>query len=420
VNQAEQCKKPTDATTVGSEIYGPSPARGGHHTSVQALSAAGHFCKPSFDSVKSAKILIVDDEPINVKAVRRYLQTVGYLNILVCTESERAFDLIVNELPDLVLLDIMMPVVDGMQILQTMRGDARTQYIPVIFLTAVDDAATKVRALDLGANDFLAKPIDRSEMRARIGNTLLVKAHQDQIENYSSQLEYEVRLRTAELAASRQEAIHCLARAAEYRDEQTGHHVIRVGRYAAIIADELGFDADQVALLEQAAQLHDVGKIGIPDAVLRKPGKLDTEEFDLMRQHCSFGTRILKQSPNRIGKGGRNHTAAASTILDDCTSPVMRLAARIAQTHHEKWDGSGYPLGLAGEDIPIEGRITAVADVFDALSSQRPYKEAFPREQCFEIMQAERGRHFDPLVLDAFFARKPDVIQVQIEFADLS
>jgi putative two-component system response regulator len=396
------------------------PTRGGHHANVQALSAAGHFRRPSFDSVKSAKILIVDDEPINVKAVRRYLQTVGYLNLLVCTESELAFELIVSELPDLVLLDIMMPVVDGMQILQAMRGDARTQYIPVIFLTAVDDAETKVRALDLGANDFLAKPIDRSEMRARIGNTLLVKAHQDQIENYSSQLEYEVRLRTAELAASRQEAIHCLARAAEYRDEQTGHHVIRVGRYAAIIADELGFDADQVALVEQAAQLHDVGKIGIPDAVLRKPGKLDPEEFDLMRQHCSFGTRILKQSPNRIGKATRGHASAAGNTLEDCASPVMRLAARIAQTHHEKWDGSGYPLGLSGRDIPIEGRITAVADVFDALSSKRPYKEAFPREKCFEIMQADRGRHFDPQVLDAFFARIPDVIQVQIDFADLS
>jgi putative two-component system response regulator len=381
---------------------------------------AAEFRKPTVETVKAAKILIVDDEPINVKIVRRYLQTVGYSNILTVTESERARDLIVSELPDLVLLDIMMPKVNGFEILQAIRDDNRTQFIPVIFLTAVDDSETKVRALELGGADFLAKPVDRSELRARITNTLLVKAHQDQIENYSAQLEYEVRLRTAELAASRQEAIHCLARAAEYRDEQTGHHVIRVGRYAAILGEELGFNPDQVALLEQAAQLHDVGKIGIPDAILRKPGKLDADEYEQMRQHCGFGTRILKISAANSARGfARGHANLANELLDDFTSPVMRLAARVAQTHHEKWDGSGYPLGLSGEDIPIEGRITAVADVFDALSSKRPYKDAYPRDKCFDIMKAERGKHFDPDVLDAFFARKADVIQVQLDFADL-
>jgi putative two-component system response regulator len=227
--------------------------------------------------------------------------------------------------------------------------------------------------------------------------------------SYSARLEHEVRLRTRELEAARLEAIHCLARAAEFRDDDTGKHVIRVGGYAAIIARHLGFNKQRVEILELAAQLHDVGKIGVPDAILLKPGKLDEHEFALMREHCAYGETITQPFRETCPEILRRHTEMGAGIIGMPSSPIMQLAAKIALTHHERWDGSGYPAGLSGEEIPIEGRITAVADVYDALSSVRPYKKAFPEEKCLAIISENRGSHFDPQVVDAFFARIEDI-----------
>lgn len=367
---------------------------------------------------RNAKLMIVDDEPYNVLVVHKFLQHAGYERFLTTTESVKAISMMKQELPDVVLLDVMMPEVSGLEILKTMKETPELATIPVIILTASPEASIKTQALELGASDFLPKPVDPSELVLRVRNVLTVKMHFDMVANYSIDLERQVRERTQELAESRRQVIYCLARAAEFRDNETGRHVMRVGKYAGLIAREMGFSAAQVDGLEMAAQLHDVGKIGIPDAILHKPGKLDPDEFDFMQKHTGFGKQIIECMAAEEWDKLKDHTKIGSKLLDPKSSPVMSLACRIALTHHEWWDGSGYPLGLAGEDIPIEGRITAVADVFDALSSKRPYKKPIPREQCFQMLREKRGTHFDPKVLDAFFQRVSEITDVQIRFAD--
>jgi putative two-component system response regulator len=369
---------------------------------------------------ENVRVMIVDDEPTNIKVVRRYLENAGYKQFITTSESTQALDLIREHKPDVILLDVMMPHVDGLAILEAVRRDRDLRHLPVIILTASTDAKTRENALRLRATDFLQKPVDPSELLPRVSNVLMVKAHHDHLKRYSQELEQAVTLRTTEVEATRQDLIFCLARAAEFRDDVTGHHILRVGRYAGIIAAQLGFDQKYIKLMEQAAQLHDVGKIGIPDAILLKQGKLEPEEFETIKKHCGFGKRVILPLPDAEWQRLKDHTSVGSRIMDIASSPVISLAARIAVTHHEKWDGAGYPLGLAGEDIPIEGRIVAVADVYDALSSARPYKPPFPREKCLAIMQEQRGTHFDPTVLDAFVARIDDIVCAQIEYADLA
>jgi putative two-component system response regulator len=299
-----------------------------------------------------------------------------------------------------------------------MRADEQLAHIPVVMLTALEDRETKCQALSLGATDFLAKPVDPSELVSRVRNVLVVKALHDDLRSQAAQLERTIRERTAELEASHQNVIHCLARAAEFRDDDTGRHVLRVGAYAAVIARQLGWSEHEVQMLQQAAQLHDVGKIGVPDAILGKPGKLTPEEFEVIQRHCGFGKRIFESLTESESSVLRKHAELGQRILGECNSPVLEMAARIALTHHEWWDGSGYPIGLAGEDIPLVGRITAVADVFDALSTKRSYKPAFPLEKCFAILADGRGTHFDPHVLDAFFAVREQIVAVQIAYAE--
>ncbi len=258
------------------------------------------------------------------------------------------------------------------------RSDPDVSAIPVIILTANDDRATRLEALNRGATDFLQKPVDPSELAARVRNLLMVKAYHDHLRNHSRTLEDAVRARTMELEDSRRDVIRCLARAAEFRDDDTGHHVLRVGRYARLIGAELGLDPAYLEVLESAAQLHDVGKIGIPDAILLKAGPLTPEEVERMRKHCNHGKRIIELRREEEGARWRAHTEIGARILESGHSDVLKLAMRIALTHHERWDGTGYPLGLAGEDIPLEGRITAVADVFDALE-QSTTLQAGPR-----------------------------------------
>ena len=368
--------------------------------------------------ISQSCILIVDDESLNIEVARRHLEYAGYTNLISTDHAGQALPLIGLHRPDVVLLDIHMPEISGLEILAAIRSDKELSRTPVIILTSSSDPDTKLIALQAGATDLLQKPVHSGELLARLGNVLRVKAYQDHLHKHSEQLEEAVRRRTVELEASRLDVIHCLARAAEFRDDDTGQHIIRVGRYARIIAEKLGFSQRELNILEPAAQLHDVGKIGVADAVLLKPGKLTPEEFEMMQKHCGFGKKIAQQVSDRDAIALRHHAEIGARIMDAGSSPILEMARRIALTHHERWDGNGYPLGLAGNDIPIEGRITAVADVFDALSSKRPYKPPFPLGKCFAILEEGRGTQFDPAILDAFFERRDDIIQVQINSAD--
>ncbi|MEM1227461.1 MAG: HD domain-containing phosphohydrolase [Planctomycetota bacterium] len=363
------------------------------------------------------KIMIVDDEIANVLIVRKYLERAGYRKFETTTDSSVAVQIATATNPDILLLDINMPSVDGIEILRALRNTPQFRHLPVLILTANTDENVKLMCLDLGATDFLLKPVDPMDLTPRVRNALQMKTYHDRLQHHATELEVKVEQRTRELEASRREVIYCLARAAEMRDNDTGNHVIRVGRFAGIIAKSMGLPGWFVRDIEMAAQLHDVGKIAIPDAILLKPGKLEPEEFEIIQNHVKFGHQIIEPHGSTDARLLRKHVDFGSDMMRN-GSALMRMAASIAQTHHERFDGTGYPLGLAGTDIPLEGRITAVADVFDALSAERPYKKAMPREKCFSILEEGRGNHFDPDVLDAFFGSTKQIVRVQLDFMD--
>lgn len=370
-------------------------------------------------SYSSARIMIVDDEPINIKVARKYLTAAGFQNITDCSDPTAAFDKITSNQPDVLILDIMMPGVSGLEILARLRKQDSTKMLPVIVLTASDDRETRLEALNLSASDFLSKPVDALELTPRVRNVVDLKRFHDHLKNYNNELESAVRLKTMELETSRREVLTCLARAAEFRDDDTGQHIVRVGRYAGIIARGLELSDQYVDMIEQAAQLHDVGKIGIPDSILQKPDKLTAEEREQMERHPGYGKKILQSLSRHDQPFTCAHSRIGGQILEATHSPLLQMAYRIALTHHERWDGTGYPIGLSGEDIPLEGRITAAADVFDALSSERPYKKAFPVDECFRILTDGRGSYFDPDVIDAFFRQRAEVVRVQMDYLDV-
>ena len=370
-------------------------------------------------AVTNPLILIVDDEEINIKVTAKYLRQAGYDNFVTTFDDANAFTLIQRVLPDIILLDVMMPNVSGLEILQQVRRASGLSQTPTLILTASTDRELKVKALQAGATDFLAKPVDPSELVARVRNALVVKAHQDHLARYAVRLEEEVRLRTAELALSRKEIISCLARAAEYRDENTGHHILRVGKYAAAIATALDLSPNHVEMIEQAAQLHDVGKIGIPDHILHKGGPLTEAEYGQMQEHCAYGQMILQRMSEAEFQEFRNKKADGTVpIIKSRSSQIVELAAKVALTHHEWWDGTGYPNGLKGDQIPIEGRITSLADVFDALSSSRPYKQAFDPKVCIQMIMKKRGTQFDPGVVDAMMRVLPQFRDIMLNYND--
>ena len=368
---------------------------------------------------KASRIMIVDDEAVNIKVIQKYLNQAGYTQIRGITDPTFVLTGIEIDQPDVVLLDIMMPRVSGLELLSSIRANSATAHLPVIILTASCDRETKLAVLERGATDFLAKPVDPFELGPRVRNALMVKKYHDSLRTYAQTLEDAVRRRTAELEASRKDVIYCLARAAEMRDDDTGHHVLRVGKYAAVIGRAMGLDEYQVEMLEQAAQLHDIGKIGIPDEILLRPGKLDPEQYERMQKHVGLGKKIIEPLSHAEWEKLKHHVEIGQKVLETSRSPLLRMAAQIALTHHERWNGKGYPLGLEKEDIPLEGRITAVADVFDALSSRRPYKPPFPIAKCFEIIEEERGEHFDPAIVDVFLSQRAAVAEIQIRFADV-
>jgi putative two-component system response regulator len=363
-------------------------------------------------NTRTSKIMIVDDEDLVIRVVKRFLGSDGYNNFVTLTDPRQALSMMRIEEPDVVLLDVNMPHISGLEILKERQFIKSLRATPFIILSASSDAETKQLALELGATDFLAKPVDRSDLTLRIQNALIVKRHFDNLSNHADELERKVRLRTKQLEKSREQVIRILARAAEFRDNETGEHVVRVGAYCAVIAEQLGLPENYCRQIGLAAQLHDVGKIAIPDAVLLNPNKLDREEFEIMKQHCDLGCQIMKPMADEEMELIRN-AELESGSADDGESPLLSMASVIARTHHEKWDGTGYPLGLKGDQIPLEGRITCVADVYDALCSDRPYKQAFPVKKSLEIMLSERGTRFDPSVLDAFLERIADIEEIR-------
>jgi putative two-component system response regulator len=365
-----------------------------------------------------ASIAIVDDEMINIKVTRKYLSNAGYHNFCTTDNALEALEMVKANSPDVVLLDVMMPNLSGLEILRRIRETNLIDATPVIVLTASTDPETKMEALELGVTDFIAKPVDPSELVLRVRNALVSKAHQDQLAMYAEHLENEVRLRTEELAISRKEVVECLARAAEYRDEQTGHHIVRVGRYAATLAQHMGLSKQHVELIEQAAQLHDVGKIGIPDVILRKPAKLEPEEFALMKRHCGFGQKILQRMSDEEYQAVKRHPEVGSLIMRARSSKLIELAATIALTHHEWWNGNGYPRGLKGKEIPLEGRLTAIADVYDALTSERPYKEAFSHLESMAMIAERSGTQFDPDLVEILRQLGNEFDRIRRDLAD--
>jgi putative two-component system response regulator len=369
-------------------------------------------------SLEKARLLIIDDEPVNVRIIEKALRQAGYRQVIAHTDSDTALEMISGQRPDVVLCDVNMPI-SGMDILRRVVSDPVLVHIPMIMMTASDDESLRAEALELGATDLLSKPLRSTELLPRVRNALLVKSHVAHLQSYSHELERQVRQRTAELMTSRTELIHCLARLAEYRDNETGRHVIRVGRYSGLLARELGLDEDTVELIEHAAPLHDIGKIGIPDAILLKDGKLTAEEFVIMQRHVALGKGAFEPMSAHEMKAFRSHTILGEMMVNVSSSPLLTMAAQIALTHHERWDGNGYPIGLSGEDIPLSGRIVAVADVFDALSNKRPYKPAFSVEKCFAILDEESGAHFDPQVVNAFKAVREEILKVRIALADI-
>ena len=328
---------------------------------------------------KHARILIVDDEPSNVEMLQRLLERSGFGRIECTTDPREAAGLYVKYRPDLILLDLHMPGMDGLAVMDQLNEIAEASYLPILMLTGDMTPTARQEALSRGAKDFVSKPFHADEVLLRIRTLLETRFLYFQVQSQNQILEAKVRERTRELEAAQIEIIERLARAAEFRDDNTGQHTERVGQMAALLARQLGLPDPQVSLIRRAAPLHDVGKIGIPDAVLLKLGKLTLEEFELVKTHTTIGARIL--SGSRFG--------------------VLRLAEEIAFSHHERWDGDGY-VGIRQDQIPLAGRIVAVADVFDALTQKRPYKAAWPIAEAIAEIERQRSRQFDPEIVDAF------------------
>lgn len=343
-----------------------------------------------------AKILIIDDEQGNISLLEDVLENEGYSDFHSTQDSRKALDMYKEIRPDLVLLDLNMPYLDGFQVMEQLKEIEKNSYAPVLVLTAQSDRNTRLRALAAGARDYIEKPFDITEVNQRISNMLEIRLLHNQVRDQNIILEEKVKIRTSELENTRQEAILRLGRAAEYRDNETGMHVIRMSRLSAKLAQEISLPPEECQLILQASPMHDVGKIGIPDEILLKPAKLNDEEWVIMKKHPEIGAEILSGSHSK----------------------VMQMAESIAMTHQERWDGSGYPRQLKGEEIPLAGRIVAICDVFDALTSKRYYKEAFSIEKSMEIIEEGSGKDFEPLLVSAFKKALPKMIRIVQELPD--
>jgi len=341
-------------------------------------------------------VVIVDDSEINLTLFRALVGRIEGAVPRPFLASAEALEWCSREPVDVVVVDYMMPAPDGLEFIRQFRAIPDMAEVPVIMVTANEQKDVRYRALDEGATDFLTKPIDKHEFLARVRNMCTLRRGQRYMADRAAWLADEVAKATAVLVERERETILCLAQAAEYRDPETGAHILRMAHYSQLIARNLGLPEEEQHLILEAAPMHDMGKVGTPDYILLKPGRLDAAEFDVMKQHALKGYEILSRS----------------------NSPILKAAASIALTHHEKFDGSGYPRGLAGADIPLYGRIVAVADVFDALTSARPYKTAWSLERASDYLKESAGRHFDPDCVAAFFADWPAVLAIHARFQD--
>ena len=320
-------------------------------------------------------VLCVDDEPSNLQVLKQILQ--GDYRLLFARDGRRALELAQVERPDLILLDVMMPDMDGHAVCRTLKADERLARVPVIFVTALSDVEDEARGLELGAVDYICKPVSPAIVRARVRTHLSLVS-------------------VSELIETRLQVIQRLGLAAEYKDNETGLHVIRMSHYACILARAAGWSEPRAQELLHAAPMHDIGKIGIPDHILRKPGKFDDAEWEIMKSHVDIGVRIIGEHD----------------------SGLLAVARRIVSGHHEKWDGSGYPHGLRETAIPIEARIVAIADVFDALTSERPYKKAWSVEDACALLIEQKGRHFEPRLVDLFLDGLPQVLEIKQRWSE--
>jgi putative two-component system response regulator len=346
--------------------------------------------------IRDARILVVDDLELNIKLLENLLAEAGYRRVFSTTDSRQVAQLYRELSPDLVILDLHMPHRNGFQVMEDLREIEQDSYIPVLVLTGLPDHATRLRALEAGARDFLSKPFEHVEALTRIRNMIEVRLLHNEVREQNRILEEKVRQRTQQLRETQLEIVRRLGRAAEYRDNVTGMHVIRMSHYCAELARAIGWDDEACEMLLHASPMHDIGKIGIPDRILLKEGKLTPEEWEVMKSHATIGAELLSGS----------------------TSPLMHMAMEIALSHHEKWDGSGYPNGLKGEQIPIVGRIVALCDVFDALTTERPYKRAWSVEEVIAEIDRQSGRHFDPNLVEAFKSILPKILQIRERYTE--
>jgi putative two-component system response regulator len=339
-------------------------------------------------------ILIVDDEAANLKLLDKMLRAQGYENLVLLDDPREVIGSYQQARPDLILLDINMPHLDGYQVMEQLKALQDPLLPPIVILTAQSGKDYLLRALASGARDFISKPFDRNELLMRARNLLDAQLAHRLIHDQKKVLEEMVRVRTDELRNTRLQVVQRLGMAAEYRDEETGNHILRMSHISALLARSSGWSEAACELMLNASPMHDIGKIGIPDAILLKPGKFEPPEWEIMKTHASIGGKLL----------------------DGDGSDLMRMAQEIAISHHEKWDGSGYPNGLAGEAIPQSGRIAALADVFDALTSERPYKRAWTVEDAVSLIEDNSGKHFDPKLVEVFLRELPGIIVIRQRF----
>lgn len=348
------------------------------------------------EEILEAKILLVDDEPLYGWLLEETLRTNGYKQIQRTTNPKEVVDIYNDFDPDLILLDLQMPEMDGFEVMRRLKAIEKRTYLPILVLTGNTDREIRLRALESGAKDFLIKPFDQIEVLNRIHNLLEVRLLHKAVLNQNQQLACEVDKKTREVRSTQLEIIRRLCRAAEFRDDETGAHVIRMSLYSTKLGRALDFGDAEAELLLNATPMHDVGKIGIPDRILFKSGKLNEDEWTIMQTHTTIGARLLS-----------GHE-----------SELMQMAQRIALTHHERWDGSGYPLGLKAEDIPLEGRIAALGDAFDALTTERPYKPAWSVEDAVAEIEAQKGKHFDPKLADMFIKILPEILEIKNSYEE--
>lgn len=345
---------------------------------------------------KMASILIVDDEAANVRLLEKMLKASGYSNVQSIMDPLQALPIYQESDSDLILLDINMPKLDGYGVMEQIKAATGGKMPPILMLTAQSAQEFVQKALKAGARDYVTKPFDINELLARVHNMLEVQMAEKFMRHQNEILEQKVKERTKEIYETRMQVVRCLGLAAEYRDEETGLHIVRMSKMSVVMGKALGMNDEQCDLLLNASPMHDIGKIGIPDNILLKPGKFEPHEWEIMKTHAQIGADILSEGD----------------------SALMNMASEIAISHHEKWNGSGYPNGLMEEDIPLVGRITALADVFDALTSVRPYKKAWTVEDSVALIKEESGKHFDPKLVKVFLENLSKIVSIKEEYAE--